>query len=129
MNRQEIFDTVLTKLREQVYRSDSSGVGGCAYRGSNGRKCAVGHLIPDAIYSREMENKTVGALIRTFRDVLPDYINNNQEFLRELQMAHDEVLPNIYANDDELRRYTANWEERMQMAASLYGLKYTQPEA
>ena len=35
----------------------------CLYRGSGGKKCVVGLLIPDEEYSPEMENQHVGVLL------------------------------------------------------------------
>lgn len=57
LNRQLIFDTVVPKLLAQGGRSMGTRIGSmrCAYRGEKGRKCAVGHIIPDELYDRELE--------------------------------------------------------------------------
>lgn len=44
MNLQEAFDTMVRKVWEQN-RPSTWDNGVCAYRGPNGTKCAVGHLI------------------------------------------------------------------------------------
>lgn len=57
MTAQEVFDAVATHLLTQNARSvteDSPGT--CLYRGPEGRKCAIGALIPDSLYRPEIEN-------------------------------------------------------------------------
>lgn len=56
MNRQEIFDKVFTGLRSQGFeRSFNKRSQRCKYRGDNGMKCAVGHLIPDELYKERWD--------------------------------------------------------------------------
>lgn len=56
---QKAIDTMYKGLAAQDWKpSIFVGVGGdvkCKYRGINGRKCAVGHLIPDEQYKLELE--------------------------------------------------------------------------
>ncbi len=61
---QEAFDKSISGLRDQNRKSytDHSGRT-CAYRGPNGCKCAIGHLIPDNIYSTKMEHKSISILL------------------------------------------------------------------
>ncbi len=59
MTPQEIFDKVVNHLRAQGAKSEMDHpVAGlmCAYRGIQGRMCAVGCLIPDADYLPTMED-------------------------------------------------------------------------
>lgn len=53
MTLQETFDKVVNGLRKQGCRSLKNGR--CRYRGDNGRKCAVGMVIPDEDYNPDME--------------------------------------------------------------------------
>ena len=49
---QEVFDVVAKHLLTQNAKSmDDPWDEMCAYRGENGRRCAVGALIPDDLYS------------------------------------------------------------------------------
>ena len=61
LSAQEIFDRVLTHLRKQRQPSvawhNPTGRLMCAYRGVFGQKCAAGVLIPDAVYSPEMDRR------------------------------------------------------------------------
>lgn len=47
--KQEIFDFVVEKLRAQGCASVNP-FGRCLYRGPDGLKCAIGHMIPDELY-------------------------------------------------------------------------------
>jgi hypothetical protein len=55
---QELFDFVAAHLRQQKSKS-MNNESACAYRGDNGRKCAVGCVIKDEEYSPWMEGKSV----------------------------------------------------------------------
>ena len=107
MTKQEIFDKVAVHLISQGCKSmlpDSPAV--CAYRGPEGRTCAVGCLIPDEYYSKSMENRDVlhSTPVRealTAAEVLPpeerflaefqdDYPGSTLSLLRTLQRVHDD---------------------------------------
>lgn len=91
MTLQEIFDQVATHLLDQGVASVDS-VKGCLYRGPEGTKCALGCLIPDNYYTKEME----GHGIRYLRDndyELPLILKVDPlSFLLDLQYAHDKSL-------------------------------------
>lgn len=52
---QETFDHIVACLREQGKRS-VDWIGGCAYRGNGGLKCAAGWCIDDSEYRDHLEN-------------------------------------------------------------------------
>ena len=66
MNRQEMFDAAVKGLASQEFarsehpRSKYPTLVGCAYRGFEGRKCAVGWLISDDKYYPELEKNGEG---------------------------------------------------------------------
>ncbi len=60
MNLIEISERVRDHLTQQMDRSESERAAGCAYRGEEGRMCAVGCLIKDDFYTSDLEEKTVG---------------------------------------------------------------------
>ena len=112
MNRQEVFNTVKEHLLRQGTRSIwhySSST--CLYRGPEGRKCAIGCLIPDEYYQPSME----GIAIDSFRgefDYVLSYLGVNCdddiEFLQDLQNVHDSYHPDDWATALErfvLRRW------------------------
>jgi len=121
---QSVFDVCGTALLEQGKKSEEffinkscpNGVMGCAYRGRNGLKCAIGHLIPDKFYIPEIENISVDAALdilerksashydwvtETFRSV--DY-----DLLNRLQDVHDTTDPHHW--DDELYHISKDFE-------------------
>ena len=61
MTRQEMFDIAAKHLLTQRVRSVDPVTGSCRYRGSQGRMCAIGPMIPDEKYSPDMEGRGVGS--------------------------------------------------------------------
>lgn len=117
MTHQEIFDTVLTKLRAQGVRStgkNDHGITRCRYRGEEGLKCAVGHLIPDNFYNPDMEYMTVYEIMSHYNFWLP---HDAGQLLEQLQQAHD----------DALQYGLPAWEYAMREVAREEGLTYTPP--
>lgn len=88
---QDVFDYVLFKLREQKYASINNDMA-CAMRGSGGRCCAVGHLIPDDVYTDDMEGHTIDVQID---EPWFNYLGFHRftELLQDLQRVHDTYLP------------------------------------
>lgn len=115
MNNQEIFDTVAHHLLTQGEQSLGGTVDGCAYRGDDGRKCAVGCLIPDELYSPHMEGKTImGEEVYTVLQELGLMDGNKGKLLGDLQFLHDH---------DEQVPYS--WEEDLLSIARGYQLDPT----
>lgn len=56
---QETFDMVVQGLASQSWERSDRGSIPCYYRGLEGRKCAVGWLIPDEAYTDDMEFRSV----------------------------------------------------------------------
>lgn len=54
---QELFDVVAAHLSKGVQAIDEGG--SCCYRTPDGRKCAIGCLIPDERYDPSMEGKVI----------------------------------------------------------------------
>lgn len=108
MNRREVFEKVKAwPLRPDFKRSVSISQM-CAYRGTDGNKCAIGLLIPDELYTPEMEGHTVRALVKAFpflRGVLSIENDEDLEFLTKLQITHDVAYQE---NADEYRKEDLN---------------------
>ena len=85
--KQEIFDAVCKGLAAQGFqRSVSRAFAVCRYRGEGGRKCAIGHLIPDDKYSIELEGGGVTFVpVRMAAGIPPEF----EAFAFDLQEAHD----------------------------------------
>lgn len=88
MNNQEAFDKAVSGVIKQGSKSFTSN--GCKYRGPNGLKCAVGHLIPNDIYEPDMETgitylyQEYPVIQKLFKDV-------DLGMLTDLQIAHDKA--------------------------------------
>ena len=87
-SHQEIFDMIVayaeTMTQASVIR-ENEGVY-CAYRGENGNKCLIGKLIPDELYSKDMEGNTVYELAEKSK---LEFLNSYIGLLRSCQRCHD----------------------------------------
>jgi hypothetical protein len=89
-SKQALFDFISNHLLRQGKKSND--LTSCLYRGPGGRKCAVGCVIPDELYSDAMERKSTGQLIVLSASngyKLPWYIIRYRNFLEEFQAIHD----------------------------------------
>lgn len=102
MNKQVIFDKVVTHLLTQNSRGGNGEPNSCRYRGINGSSCAVGCLIPDELYNADLEGGSVTGTLSSsikVRDALfkagilssPNSDYDGQTLLQELQQCHDTV--------------------------------------
>lgn len=93
MTPQEVFDTVTKHLLKQNSVSLSEDGSGCAYRGLDGLKCAVGCLITDEEYRSDMENQAVATVLNfASRNGITSLSNRLDEhiiILNRLQIIHD----------------------------------------
>jgi hypothetical protein len=92
---QEMFNKVVKHLLKQGARSMRPGMKQCAYRGMDGKRCAVGALIPDSVYSTKME----GGSVKTLSTVYPDLFQFDGfqlELLTHLQLLHDCSKPALW---------------------------------
>ena len=79
----------------------------CRYRGSEGRKCAVGLLIPDDEYSQALERKPLDKVYRECES-LKKYAFDDLEVLQE---AHDSSFQIGEDCDSFLSRFRENIKE------------------
>lgn len=119
MTNQEIFDTVYRHLLKQGRRSTRQRPGNpagqdplCVYRAPNGDRCAVGCLIPDDLYSPDMEGLGVLILAAKVPKFLAMFTGKPDTALRllgRLQVVHDAGQPEV-------------WAANMAMIAKSFGL-------
>lgn len=126
MNRQEVFNKVARALKKQGSQARGPvsgwsaygfvpGAYGCVYLTQDGRRCAVGHLIPDGHPGLQVEGSLNGLL-----DLYPDLreileIEDEEDdlaFLSSLQEAHD----------DSSGTFLEEWVPRMRGIAERYNL-------
>jgi hypothetical protein len=103
LNKQEAFDKA---VRGIILQGGPSIAGvDCLYRGPDGRKCAIGHLIPDDVYDPEMEGRgiTTTATTSRIRKFLVSQGWDSVEdiyFLLGLQEIHDNAsMSRDFIND------------------------------
>lgn len=111
MTLQEAFDIASVGLLTQKYPSQNSS-GECLYRGPRGRKCAVGFLIPDELYTRSLEGKG----LEFVREQIPELCKLPYDFLDCLQHIHDTMYPH-------------GWREHLQNFAHDYKLSTAKMDA
>lgn len=90
LTAQQIFDKVATHLLTQKQKSRSENGDSCFYRGVDNTMCAVGCLIPDELYSKTMEYRTVNNT--NFRKLRLDKAGidiKHVTLLTRLQEIHD----------------------------------------
>jgi hypothetical protein len=90
LDPQQLFDTIVKALKAQGWKRSLAKNGlGCAYRGEHGRKCAIGHIIPDEI-AKDNENMTVGSMILDKKIVFTNA--QSRGLAKELQHDHDQGM-------------------------------------
>jgi len=114
LTNQEIFDGTMKHLRTQNCKSvDPANSSRCLYRGSNNTKCAVGYWIPDELYDPKMEDSSARHLIDM--EWIPKMDKSHKSLASSLQYIHDGYP-------------VMDWEERFQIVAREFNLKYTPKE-
>lgn len=85
MSAQELFEKVANHLLKQSNHSffDDDDCC-CAYRGSEGRMCAAGVLIPDDVYSERFERNRWSSLVAHH-----NFPETHCQLIVELQRVHD----------------------------------------
>jgi hypothetical protein len=83
VNAQELFDRVSLHLLAQN-RTSVNAHGRCAYRGEGDLKCAIGVLIPDELYSPDMDTKCSLTRVTEITGIEEHY-----ELCVRLQEIHD----------------------------------------
>lgn len=119
MTNQEIFDKVARHLLTQKVpareaRSRPDRIGMCLYRTKDGKKCAAGCLIPDELYSPQMEGEDIQTVLRQYPQVKHAILGDDVEdsrfaLLGNLQSVHDMHRPE-------------EWKEQLAITAHDYSL-------
>lgn len=110
MNKQEIFDEVVTFILNQGKPSRTEDGIKCLYRSPDGCKCAFGALISDDEYVPEMEYNMANEVIARFN---LSRFYGHEYFIRELQKAHDNA--NVF-------NFVHDFKTNVKKIASLYNL-------
>lgn len=108
---QETFDQVLNRLRELNGSKAVDDRGSCCYRIEGKVGCPIGALIPEEMYSENMEAH--GANDWPVKEAL-EILGYDPDFCRFLQTVHDKVQAH-------------RWEDTMYLIAKDLGLHYIAP--
>jgi hypothetical protein len=90
MDAQEIFNTVAKHLITQGKPARGTNENASCYYRRDGLMCAVGVLIPNGVYTSEMEHRDVSELLIDFPDTLGPILAANEDLLMQLQNVHDQ---------------------------------------
>lgn len=131
---QQVFDNALFGIRKQGYAQSIKLDGtACLYESDNGRRCVIGHSVPNAALRALMDNAefSEGSTITnilgsTAEELAPARLLFSQcplDFLERLQTIHDDL--------GSFARVGLAWgfEEEMKDLAEIFDLTYTPPEA
>lgn len=99
MTAQELFNQAYLGVLAQDGPSRLPSSSMCAYRGPEGRKCALGLIITDEEYSPAMEGW--GAYRLDDRGLLPERLRPHLPLLARMQDAHDSYSDHT---DDQFRQ-------------------------
>ena len=103
----DLIDIVETKLLKQGTKSirgtENIYIGSCALRGTDGMKCAIGWLVPDDVYTPDLDavEDPVLELIATgnYEKCFGEQFYEKTEILQELQYVHDHIDPPQWAKE------------------------------
>lgn len=94
LTEQQIFNRSRNHLLKQNCQSLDPESGGCLYRGPNGAKCGIGHLITDDEYNEKMEMRGVMSLLEAY--TFKNFDFTNISILNAIQRLHDNNGPEIW---------------------------------
>jgi hypothetical protein len=124
LTNQQVFDNALFGIRKQEYKQSvhSDGHSKCLYRGPGGRRCGVGHSIPDEVFYQpgrpaldDRSATSILSLLENDQFVSDVFKGIDRDLLADLQSAHDSTL----------KRGPKAFEEKMAEIAGEHNLKYT----
>lgn len=97
LTKQEIFDKVRDHLLTQRARSEVAGE--CCYLSDDGKRCAVGCLIPKHVDTSEFEGRRASTLPEYVLEAMDvERSREMYQFLEELQSIHDHIYQNNWAH-------------------------------
>lgn len=126
LTRQKLFDTIATHLLTQNARSLRQGGTSCVYRGAGNLRCAVGCLIPDALYGGDIENihsldLYAGVLELDVEGTVRPSLTRVSEHLRKLVAPEDrQVMARFQTLHDKLE--PAGWPDALRRLAGEFNL-------
>ncbi|HKR40089.1 MAG TPA: hypothetical protein VJU59_10515 [Paraburkholderia sp.] len=100
LDGQDVFDIAAWHLLRQHSQAIAPGTSKCMYRAPDGKRCAVGWLMPDDVYSRSLEFFSVRDLASMMLDstrheyhAFAAFLIRHMVLLSDLQHMHDSNPP------------------------------------
>ena len=113
--KQSLFDTSCNAIIAQG--SKSSTTEGCLYRGPEGKKCAIGHVVSDeqmAKYGITEQRSARVFPLDLFAELVPtEDPNAIKAMCVQLQSAHDQAVEYDFVNDFKHRANQIAREEKL----------------
>ena len=113
LTNQEAFAKVLAHIRAQGYEPAvvvHSPHKACRYRAPDGKKCAVGALLPDELYEEDFEDTPASEVHENLhRDPRYPLQNVDVQLLEDMQQAHDTLLPDIDLFERDMQRIASSF--------------------
>lgn len=116
MDRQSLFEKAALGLLAQNRRCVSNGL--CLYRDDNGNKCAIGHLIPDNLYSEDMECGSATSLVKDHEEVANHLGVDDDDDILFLDTMQTVIHDDLFDSD-----FKAGLKKAAAEFAKMYSLK------
>lgn len=126
LTQQQIYDRVCEHLLKQGSQSVRLH-GGCAYRGTDNKMCAVGCLIAEEHYKSEMEGKTIFA-IEVLNGLVASKVVTEEEAKQstqfEVRIGHSFSVLTLLDKLQSVHDYDRvdRWQENLNSIATQFGL-------
>lgn len=121
MNNQEVFDAVAIHITEQGGKSLMNDYM-CAYRAPDGKRCAIGCLIPDHLYDRGIEGLGINGIYDKRHEtghrsaIMAFFEGVDLRLLHSLQVVHDNTF------GDDAQDFVKSFHKLMRRVAEQYDL-------
>lgn len=130
MNRQDLFDRAVAGIRKQGGLALTDNGLGCLYLTKDGRRCAIGHLLPEGHPALSPKvGMGVTNLFRNYPDLNTYFgvASDDIQFLIELQRVHDKAGFATDYTSNPATDHLPRFETAARALAEHYGLTYTPP--
>lgn len=88
---QSVFTNSVRYLLRQGVPSIEESSGQCKYRSDDGCRCAIGAILPDHLYRRDMEGQRVSLILQERRATNKYFLDVDRVLLSDMQTAHDKA--------------------------------------
>lgn len=130
MTRQEMYSKVKAAINAQGAPAWDELSGVCVYRTKDGKRCAVGALVPDEEYIPMMEGSRVQSIKPEYTPrSLASLSGEDIQFVADMQTAHDYSAEDAMGDTKDIdsdmfkSAFLTYFNQRMAQIAEFYDLK------